>query len=602
MASTLRIILLVHVLYWFNYSVQAQRWDLEAQAPGGNFFPSSVASVENNDFVAIGQGWQGYTDSEQGRLFRFRNGSVLWSKRIVDPSLLTGNTQFTSMLIALNGDIIIAGSYQKAGTAGFVARFDIDGTLLWSAAARIASEIIQFNTISEAPDGSLYTVGRAGIQNSMKPCIAKFSASGILLWMREFEQTGVMNMLESKMQSDTLLVIGRPYSATASGIPLFRIAPDGTLLTQRVFSLGNYVARGDIIPDGSGGYIIPFEQLNGQLGVMCIGANLEPVGQAVLLSSQYALRLTAGAIFNNITNECTLLGCAVVSGNYLSIALCFSLNTNSLVWERTLSGRGYFFSTCLAAEPNTMLASRVSGEPNSNGNLAGSILRMDLSTGENKVGPSCDISMPLLPTFSQAPISFVDLFPPMLAVVPGITQGFSAAELPITITTCTPLPLPVVWLDWKAESAPDGIQLTWSTASETNNDRYIIERSIDTERWENIGEVQTTGNTVMHTNYVWKDEFPNVGTNYYRLRQLDKDGSFNLTSVQAVQWSGSEQGPLFYPNPAAPEQVVRSREMVVVMDLLGKQVQGPTLQFQAPQQPGLYLVRGKTRVEQLVVH
>lgn len=580
-------------------SADAQRWDVETQDPGGRMFVFSSASIGADDIIGVGTngGIAG-----QARVFRMLNGTVRWSKNLVNNVQPWGVNRYEEVCITSNGDVVTVGSGSGLGYFGLITRLDTSGNLLWTTTVNVSGEATSFNSVIEAPDGSLYAVGRAGMVAHSSSCVAKFTATGDLVWMRDYSISGEHNFVSAQMHSDTLLALERPiWAPGVSGLALSKFAPDGTLVARRAYDTGNVDKASGLVPDGSGGYVICFERFNGMIGLLHVDQRLEPIGQTILVSDLNALGAEGGGVFNDSMNEFTLLGRATNGTEGFAAALCVSFNTNSIVWHRTFPETESFTSSCSAGLPNSLLASCYTNTYNGNGSLPAHIFRMDLFTGENTIGPACDFSEPIFPSISQEPITFTDQFPTQRNLVPAIFQDFSFQDFPLLITPCTPILLPVVWLNWQAEAVPAGIQLTWSTASETNNDRYIVERSTDPNEWVNIGEVPVSANTIGRTNYVWKDEFPNVGSNYYRLRQVDQDGSSNLTSVQAIQWSGSEQGPLFYPNPVAPDQAVRAQEMVVVMDLLGKQVKGPSLEFQAPQQPGLYLVRGKTRVEQLVV-
>jgi len=589
---------MICVVCGLAFSADAQRWDVEGQNPGDFLYAYMSAAIDMDDFVAVGA--NGGLAS-RGRVFRVRNGVVLWSKDLLDNTGTCATTTFAALQITTNGDIVVVGGCNGLGYRGLITRLDPDGNLLWTTAVNVSGEAVSFYSLTEAPDGSFYAVGRSGMAWPSNAGVTKLSAAGDVLWMKDYSVPGEYRFVNAQMHSDTLLALERPIWAPGiSGLALSKFAPDGTFISRRWYDTGNPDKASSMVSDGSGGYVITFNRFGIGTGMLHVDQNLEPIGQTILVTSTSSLEMLS-AVFNGSTNECTLLGGAN-NGAWFAAALCVSLNSFSMVWERTILGTGTFTSGCPGTVPNAILATGISANLSANGSLSSSIFLLNLSTGENTIGPACELSEPILPTVSQEPVTFTDEFPTERNLVPEILHDFSLQDASILITPCTPILLPVTWLNWQAEAVPDGIHLSWNTASETNNDRYIIERSMDPDEWANIGEIPVTANTIGRTNYVWKDEFPNVGTNYYRLRQMDKDGTYDLTAVQAVQWSGSEQGPLFYPNPVASEQVVRAQEMVVVMDLLGKQVQGPTLQFQAPQQPGLYLVRGKTRVEQLVVH
>ncbi|MDZ4668738.1 MAG: T9SS type A sorting domain-containing protein [bacterium] len=116
--------------------------------------------------------------------------------------------------------------------------------------------------------------------------------------------------------------------------------------------------------------------------------------------------------------------------------------------------------------------------------------------------------------------------------------------------------LPVKWLKFNAEkSGSTQATLYWSTASETNNDHFIIERKNKEEMdWENIGKMQGNGNTSVQTNYLFIDNFSKEVLQetllYYRLKQVDFDGKFEYSKVAILPLKNKEENALLIkPNP-----------------------------------------------------
>lgn len=87
--------------------------------------------------------------------------------------------------------------------------------------------------------------------------------------------------------------------------------------------------------------------------------------------------------------------------------------------------------------------------------------------------------------------------------------------------------------------------LTWNTFSEINNDYFEIQRSNDGNFWENTGVAQGAGTSSEINNYVFIDENLNPGVYYYRLKQIDFDGSFHYSNVRALQLNTEEEPTYF---------------------------------------------------------
>lgn len=87
------------------------------------------------------------------------------------------------------------------------------------------------------------------------------------------------------------------------------------------------------------------------------------------------------------------------------------------------------------------------------------------------------------------------------------------------------LALPVELLEFSIESYPTIALLHWSTAQEINCDRFYIERSSDGIHWWAIGQKFCSAGNGMGAEYTYPDEHPLLGTSYYRLLQMDHNGS-----------------------------------------------------------------------------
>ncbi len=118
-------------------------------------------------------------------------------------------------------------------------------------------------------------------------------------------------------------------------------------------------------------------------------------------------------------------------------------------------------------------------------------------------------------------------------------------------------PTPVELVEFTAKLIGHEVELNWSTASELNNDRFIIERSFDGLSFESIGEVLGNGTTSEFITYSFNDSNPLVGLNYYRLKQLDFDGQFEYSSIEVVTYSPDVKslGASIIPNPTTPDNI-----------------------------------------------
>ncbi|MEO0312556.1 MAG: hypothetical protein RIQ89_2213 [Bacteroidota bacterium] len=123
----------------------------------------------------------------------------------------------------------------------------------------------------------------------------------------------------------------------------------------------------------------------------------------------------------------------------------------------------------------------------------------------------------------------------------GTITSVSQQEFgPYTLASTTSNnPLPVSLLSFTATPTKNAVALEWITASETNNDYFLVERSIDGIHFEKLAQVDGSGNSTVTLTYGTLDESPKIGINYYRLKQVDYDGTENLSQIIPVKFADS---------------------------------------------------------------
>lgn len=94
--------------------------------------------------------------------------------------------------------------------------------------------------------------------------------------------------------------------------------------------------------------------------------------------------------------------------------------------------------------------------------------------------------------------------------------------------------LPIELLSFNGRKNGSRVLLDWSTATETNNHFFTIERSVDGQHFDAIGRLDGAGNSAQVRNYQFTDETPHSGINYYRLRQTDFNGQTSTSSIVPV--------------------------------------------------------------------
>ncbi|OJJ20148.1 hypothetical protein BKI52_16890 [marine bacterium AO1-C] len=114
-------------------------------------------------------------------------------------------------------------------------------------------------------------------------------------------------------------------------------------------------------------------------------------------------------------------------------------------------------------------------------------------------------------------------------------------------------PLPVELGAFTAQATTDQrVQLRWTTIQERNNDYFAIEHSMDGVNFTALGQVKGQGTTTTPQNYSYVHNTPQNGINYYRLKQVDFDGTSNYSPIQAVNIKKEQLTKIaVFPNPTA---------------------------------------------------
>ena len=212
----------------------------------------------------------------------------------------------------------------------------------------------------------------------------------------------------------------------------------------------------------------------------------------------------------------------------------------------------------------------------------------------------------------------------VLATVVTTATGadWFTAELPVAdhfsefYLTGSSTPLPVELLTFAATLAPQqpAVGLAWTTASEKNSARFEVERSTDGAAFATLGSVAAAGSSSAPRGYAFTDaSLPTLQARlYYRLRQVDADGTFSYSPVRTVALEArAAQALTLAPNPARTTTLsgAQAGAVVQVFDALGRLVVTATADGRGTAQvalpaalpTGVYVVRSGLHAVRLVV-
>ncbi len=169
----------------------------------------------------------------------------------------------------------------------------------------------------------------------------------------------------------------------------------------------------------------------------------------------------------------------------------------------------------------------------------------------------------------------------------GMDTNWGSADPTVTYCVHTAASLPVEWLSFEAQPGPQGVELFWMTAVESNNDFFTVERSAESVGFAPILVVDGAGNSDMPVEYRITDPTPPSGRLSYRIRQTDFDGKTSFSNQVEVTFEVEEASLRVYPNPARDVlnvDLLSNKQETVnirILNLQGQEMQAERVEVQA---------------------
>ncbi len=182
----------------------------------------------------------------------------------------------------------------------------------------------------------------------------------------------------------------------------------------------------------------------------------------------------------------------------------------------------------------------------------------------------------------------------------------------ITVTN----PLPVELINFQATCENERIFLNWQTATEKNNHGFFVEVGITNDElgiieWKEIEFVKGKGINPTISNYIFQDKNEYSETVYYRLKQVDFDGSFEYSNVISIDCFVKKHGFTVFPNPTNGQIVLQFDKAVtnsiLIYDVLGRIVFEDTIEnkkdieLNLKLNSGIYFLKIGESIERIII-
>jgi len=138
--------------------------------------------------------------------------------------------------------------------------------------------------------------------------------------------------------------------------------------------------------------------------------------------------------------------------------------------------------------------------------------------------------------------------------------------------------LPISLTEFKALPKDKQVLLEWTTHTEVNSSHFEVQHSTTNRDWQTIGKVDAAGSSLQLLDYEHIHRSPAIGDNYYRLKMIDLDDSYEYSDTEVVRFTHSDKQLTIYPNPTNGEFTValgvetRHPVQLAVVDVTGRMI------------------------------
>ncbi len=564
---------------WSTYLGGAQidlGWTTRLDGTGNVYVGGQTAS---NTMIATAGAFQGAFASSGGTYDGFivkfdLNGARLWGTYFGG----TADDQISGMYCDGGPNVYITGATSSTGmsTAGsfqgtrngssdaILAKFNAAGVRQWSTYFGGASSDAAYEIVGDTA-GNVYiggqtsstdVIGTAGAYLSVAPggtdgFFAKFNSAGTRIWSSYFGGTSFDSVEGICLDnSGNLYITGN--SVSISGISTFGTHQPAISGGSDAF-LAKFTTAGSVIWStyfGSTSTELAKSVTTDVLGNVIIAGN-SGSNSGLITPGQYQIVFGGGtsdaflAQFTSlgVLNWCTYFGGS--ANDYISNVICdacnniyfcgYTASTNGIAGagsSQIIYGGGSFdgFAGSLNSAGVYQWSTYFGGSANDQCQW----MDVNVITGAYITGS----------TLSTSAIATAGAYQTVQS------GSFYSDAFLFKLANIALLPVELLYFDCKELNESGKVTCTWATLSETENDYFGVERSVDGNIWEEIARIDGFGTTQTFHEYKWIDTHPIIGGCYYRLNQVDFNGYRTEGIIDYVKVNPNVNDIILYPVPA----------------------------------------------------
>jgi hypothetical protein len=493
------------------------------------------------------------------------NHQIVWQKTIPN----TGSDILYRVIVCTNGDYVAAGQFCVGGIRkGFVCRINSsNGNIIWSKISNNTSDEQVFWDVIETNSNNIAVVGAENfLSGQTNSFIVLLNSTGNIIWSKQsstFRADEIRSVIQ--LPNGNLLFVGfyNPnafnYYAYITEIEeataviknqniynINTISPDGNVFLNSLWSNNIFTRGSDVLMQLSAfqGY--------GSASFSCL----------------FKLNLTTKVLTGNIyhhtgAGQLTGLTFYPISENDFLTSLSSTapiqtfisrITNGSIIFDRSVNNNTKSISGMDAFNTDISFAG---SKLNTDIDAYNFFTTINVPTATTPCDVSNSNSLVLIP---------ITLNPTAAAVVSFLNTD-SLVDISLTLQNTTNIitdicgfVLPIQLLSFNAACSPEiKLKIHWTTASESNSKEFIVEKlNKEGNSYFKIGSVAAAGNSNVTKQYHFTDINPINGKQFYRLKMVDRDGTFKYSDIEVADCSSNQYNEFsISPVPAATETWIR---------------------------------------------